>query len=352
MEKMNLLGLDQDEMINRVSSLGESAFRGKQLYIQVYRRKQYDIEQMTDLAKSFRGKLLDYYEVRFPEIDDRRVSGDGAVKYLFRLRDGLAVESVYIPEEGRDTLCISSQVGCKVGCKFCMTSQRGFQRNLGPDEIVGQVLAVIREGALEEKGFNVVFMGMGEPLHNYGNVMKSFRLLTDPEGFGLSHRKITISTSGIVPAMRKMAEEDKLPSLAVSLNAADNETRNRIMPVNQEWDIEELLQACRDFPLESKRRITIEYVLLAGINDSLEDADKLARLLKGLQVKVNLIAYNPNPGLQFEPPRNDRVQSFREVLIGRGLSAFIRASRGSDVAAACGQLAGANSSRLQVTGSR
>ncbi|MCK5793300.1 MAG: 23S rRNA (adenine(2503)-C(2))-methyltransferase RlmN [Anaerolineales bacterium] len=339
MGKMNLLGFDQDEMINRVSSLGESEFRGKQLYIQVYRRKQYDIEQMTDLAKTFRGKLLEYYEVRLPEIEDRRVSGDGAIKYLFRLRDGMQVESVYIPEDGRDTICISSQVGCKVGCKFCMTSQMGFRRNLGPDEIVGQVLAVIRDGALEEKGFNVVFMGMGEPLHNYGNVMKSFRLLSDPEGMGLSHRKITISTSGIVPVLRKMAEEDKLPSLAVSLNAADNETRNRIMPVNLEWNIEELLQACRDFPLESKRRITIEYVLLGGINDSIEDAEKLSVLLRGLPVKINLIAYNPNPGLPFEPPRKDRIRQFQEVLMGRGFSAFLRTSRGSDVAAACGQLA-------------
>ena len=342
MEKMNLLGLDQDEMINRVSSLGESSFRGKQLYIQVYRRKQYDIEQMTDLAKSFRGKLLDYYEVRLPEIAARQVSSDGAVKYLFRLRDGLAVESVYIPEEGRDTLCISSQVGCKAGCTFCMTGQMGFRRNLGPDEIVGQVLVVIRDGPLDEKGFNVVFMGMGEPLHNYGNVMKAFRLLTDPDGIGLSHRKITISTSGIVPSLRKMAEEEKLPSLAVSLNAADNETRDRIMPVNREWNIEELLQACRDFPLESKRRITIEYVLLGGVNDSIEDAEKLVRLLRGMPVKVNLIAYNQNPGLPFKPPEKVQVQQFRDVLTGRGMSAFLRSSRGADIAGACGQLAGGN----------
>ncbi len=350
MEKINLLGLDRNEMINRVSSLGESEFRGRQLYIQIYRRKQYDIEQMTDLAKSFRGKLLDYYEVRFPEIVDRLESRDGAVKYLFRLRDGLSAESVYIPEEGRDTLCISSQVGCKVGCTFCMTGRMGFKRNLSPDEIVGQVLAVVREGVLDEKGFNIVFMGMGEPLHNYGSVMKAFRLFSDPEGMGLSHRKITISTSGIVPVMRKMAEEERLPNLAVSLNAADNETRNRIMPVNREWNIEALLQASRDFPLESKRRITIEYVLLGGINDSLEDAEKLARLLRGMQVKLNLIAYNSNPGLPFESPGNDRVHQFQRILIGRGFSAFLRTSRGADIAGACGQLAGANSNKEQVSG--
>ncbi len=328
------------------ASLGESAFRGRQLYVQIYRRKEYDIDRMTDLAKSFRGKLRKACEIKLPEIENTRNSEDGAAKYLFRLRDGETVEAVYIPESGRDTLCISSQAGCRVGCRFCMTGQKGFRRNLSAGEIVGQVLAVIREGSLEEKGFNVVFMGMGEPLHNYRNVMKAFRILSDPDGIGLSHRKITISTSGIVPVMREMAGEKKIPSLAVSLNAADDETRDRIMPVNREWNIAELLQACRDFPLEGNRRITIEYVLLRKINDSLEDAEQLGRLLKGLKVKINLIAYNSNPGLPYSPPEPDRIIRFKEQLTAMGLSAFIRASRGSDVGAACGQLAGS------ITGDR
>jgi 23S rRNA (adenine2503-C2)-methyltransferase len=259
MEKNNLLGLEQEELVQISASLGESAFRGRQLYVQIYRRKEYDIDRMTDLAKSFRGKLRKACEIKLPEIEDTRNSEDGAAKYIFRLRDGETVEAVYIPESGRDTLCISSQAGCRVGCRFCMTGQKGFRRNLSAGEIVGQVLAIIREGSLEEKGFNVVFMGMGEPLHNYRNVMKAFRILSDPDGIGLSHRKITISTSGIVPVMREMAGEKKIPSLAVSLNAADDETRDRIMPINREWNIAELLQACRDFPLEGNRRITMRH---------------------------------------------------------------------------------------------
>ena len=345
MDKTNLLGLDLSEMENIAASLGESTFRGRQLYVQLYRRKQFNFEQMTDLAKIFRKKLSESYEIRLPEIADRRVSSDGTIKYLFRLRDGEAIESVYIPEEGRDTLCISSQVGCRVGCGFCMTAQMGFRRNLGAGEIIGQVLAVINDGALEEKGFNVVFMGMGEPLHNYDKVMKAFRLLTDSGGIDLSYRKITVSTSGIVPVMGKMSEEERPPSLAVSLNAADDETRSRIMPVNQEWNIKELLQACRDYARDDRRRITIEYVLLQEINDSTSDAEKLARLLKGIPVKVNLIAYNSNPGLPFRAPERSQVLRFQEILINHGLSAFIRASRGSDVAAACGQLAVLNSSK-------
>lgn len=339
MEVKNLIGLDQDELIAAVSSLGESSFRGRQLYIQLYRRKEFDFDRMTDLAALFRAKLRDRFRIRLPEIVDRRRSTDGSIKYLFGLEDGEAVEAVYIPERGRDTICISSQVGCRVGCRFCMTAQMGFRRNLDAGEIVGQVLSAIKDGTLEEKGFNVVFMGMGEPLHNYANVMKAFNLMTDPEGMGLSHRKITLSTSGIVPAIRKMALEEKSPSLALSLNAADDETRNRLMPVNREWNIAELLAACREFPPESRRRITIEYVLLKGINDSPADAEKLSRLLQGIPVKVNLIAYNPNPGLGFEAPEEETVLRFQGKLVSTGLSAFIRASRGSDVAAACGQLA-------------
>jgi len=339
-EKANLLGLELDEIMETVLSLGESAFRGRQLYVQIYRRKQFDFDAMSDLAKDFRRRIRETFSIRLPEIEDRRNSSDGTIKYLFRLEDGEAIESVYIPEEGRDTLCISSQVGCRVGCRFCMTAGIGFRRNLGASEIVGQVMAVIRDGVVAEKGFNVVFMGMGEPLHNFENVMKVYRLLTDPDGIGLSHRKVTISTSGIVPVMNRLACGEKLPNLAVSLNAADNPTRDRIMPVNREWNIEALLEACRRFPQESRRRITIEYVLLGGTNDSLEDAEKLAALLKGMPVKVNLIAYNTNPGLPFAPPDREQVLRFKEVLTGRKLSVFIRSSRGADVAAACGQLAG------------
>jgi len=319
---------------------GRPSFRGKQLYVQIYRRKEFVIDRMSDLAGSLRNKLKDGFQILLPKVFERQASADGAVKYLFRLEDGEMVESVYIPEEGRDTLCISSQVGCRAGCRFCMTARMGFRRDLVAGEIVGQVLAVIREGTLSDKGFNVVFMGMGEPLHNFENVMKAFRLLSDPDGIGLSARKITVSTSGIVPVMRHMASLEKLPSLAVSLNAADDQTRSLIMPNNDQWGIEELLQACRDFPLDSRRRITMEYVLLDGINDSIEDAERLASILRGLKVKVNLIAYNNNPGLPYRSPGKDRILAFQRRLAAEDLSAFIRASRGADVGAACGQLAG------------
>ena len=350
MEKINLLGLSQYEFEEKVTNLGEKAFRGRQLYAQVYRRKQFDIAGMTDLAKAFRERLSGEFEIRLPVIEEKKVSIDGTVKYLFRLDDGEGVEAVYIPEEGRDTLCISSQAGCRVGCRFCMTAQMGFRRNLEPGEITGQVLAVIRDGSLREKGFNIVFMGMGEPLHNYDNVMKAFRLLTDPDGIDLSYRKITVSTSGVVPMIRRLAGEERPPSLAVSLNAADDETRDRIMPINREWNIKELLEACREYSRGDRRRITIEYVLLDGINDSDEDAGKLAMLLRGIPVKVNLISYNSNPGLPFQAPGRNRILRFQEILMGRGLSAFIRPSRGSDVAAASWQERVAAGRGLQVAG--
>ncbi len=339
MKSCNLLGLDQNELSLLAESLGEKPYRGKQLYIQLYRRKASHLDEMTDLSKSFRQRLGEYWSVSLPSIRLRTDSADGTSKFLFELEDGRHVESVYIPEEGRDTLCISSQVGCAVGCTFCMTAQMGFNRNLRAGEIVGQVLRVIREGLLSQTGFNIVFMGMGEPLYNYQNVMKAFRLLTDSEGMDLSHRKITVSTSGVVPVLERMAGEPRLPNLAISLNASDESTRSRLMPINRKWSMKELLAALRQFPLEPRRRITIEYVLLADETDREDDALRLVELLRGLRVKVNLIPYNPNPGLPHRRPRPDRVERFAEVLSSHHVAAFVRRTRGGDVAAACGQLA-------------
>jgi 23S rRNA (adenine2503-C2)-methyltransferase len=220
-----------------------------------------------------------------------------------------------------------------------MTAQMGFVRNLRPSEIVGQVLAVIASGLLKTKGFNVVFMGMGEPLYNYQNVMKAFQLMTDPEGMDLSYRRITLSTSGVVPVLKKLAKEDTIPNLAISLNATTSSTRSRIMPINRKWELSELLKTCKEFPLEPRRRITIEYVLLKGETDSDSDAHRLARLLNGLSVKVNLIPYNANPGLPHESPDTDRVQEFRFILNSYNITNFVRKTRGQDVSAACGQLA-------------
>jgi 23S rRNA (adenine2503-C2)-methyltransferase len=339
MKRKSILGFEESDFLRLAESIGEKSFRGKQLYRQIYRRKEFDFEKMTDLAVSFRDRLKEKYEVPLPEVHQEFKSSDGTVKFLFRLTDGRFIEAVYIPEEGRDTLCISSQVGCNVGCTFCMTAQMGFQRNLRAGEIVGQVLAVIRQGYLADNGFNIVFMGMGEPLYNYQNVMKSFRILTDPEGMNLSHRKITVSTSGIVPVLRKLAMEPRIPNLAISLNSTENATRDRIMPINKKWPIEKLLDACREFPLEPRRRLTFEYVLLRGETDSREDALRLSKLLRGIPAKVNVIPYNRNPGLPHQSPTPKRIEEFLNWLTENNLSAFVRKTRGDDVSAACGQLA-------------
>ncbi len=339
MKPGNLIGLDQTELENVALSLGEKPFRGRQLYAHLYRRKALDFDSMTDLARSFRARLSDYHHIGLPEIHRKTESGDGTCKYLFRLEDGQFIEAVHIPDEERNTLCISSQVGCAVGCTFCMTAQMGFQRNLRAGEIVGQVLRVIRDGRISEQGFNIVFMGMGEPLYNYQNVMKAFRLLVDETGMNLSYRKITVSTSGVVPVLRRMMEEPLLPNLAVSLNATTNEIRDQVMPINRKWPIAELLETLRGFPLEPRRRITIEYVLLRDETDRDEDAFRLARLLRGIPAKVNLIPYNPNPGLPHDRPDESRVRNFQAVLSEHGITGFVRKTRGDDVSAACGQLA-------------
>lgn len=337
--KIDLLGLERRELEELASALGEKPFRGRQLYHQLYRRRESDLEGMTELSRQFRKHLAERCVVRLPRLARRQDSRDGTVKFLLALVDGRFVESVLIPEEKRDTLCISSQVGCAVDCKFCLTARMGFERNLRPGEIIGQILVAIREGCLPQRGFNLVFMGMGEPLYNYRNLMKAIRIVTDPGGMALSHRRITVSTSGVVPVLRKMQKEPVLPNLAISINATTEERRSRLMPINERWSMEELLGACREFPLDPRRRITFEYILMAGESDSDADARRLAELLKGMRAKVNLIPYNPNPGLPFRRPAADRVDRFREILAGQGLSAFVRRPRGDDISAACGQLA-------------
>ncbi len=339
MNKLNLLGSGRDQLIELAVSLGQPAYRGKQIYRHLYKRRARGFEAMSDLPAELRALLEESYCIDFPKTAQRAESADGTVKFLFQLHDGRFVESVYIPEERRKTLCISSQVGCDVGCTFCLTAQMGFQRNLQPGEIVAQVLSVIDSGLLPETGFNVVYMGMGEPLYNYRNVMRSVEILTDEEGVGLSPRRITISTSGVAPVLEKMGNESVLPNLAISLNAVYDGLRDQIMPLNKKWNLQRLLDACRSFPLEPRRRITFEYVLLAGVNDSPAEAHRLAQLLEGMQVKVNLIPYNPNPGLPFRRPSAEGVEQFRSILTERFVSAFVRRPRGDDISAACGQLA-------------
>ncbi len=340
MKKRNLLGLNLDRLTALALEYGEPAFRGKQLLHQLYRKGQVRISEMTDLPSSFRDRLTGSWEIQLPTLAKQSVAADGTIKFLFQLDDGQPIESVYIPEPNRDTFCISSQVGCGVGCTFCLTAQMGLIRNLKAGEIVGQVLAALRMDCLKPKRYNIVFMGMGEPLHNYRNVMEAFRLFTDPSAMGISYRRITLSTSGVVPVLRRLQEErTALPNLAISLNATTNALRDPIMPINERWNLEELLETCRNFPLEPRRRITFEYVLLGSLNDSEADAGRLAGLLRGIPSKVNLIPFNPGPGLPFERPAPQRVERFREILVNRKVSAFVRRPRGDDISAACGQLA-------------
>lgn len=336
MKKRNVLGLGEKELLELALSLGGKPFRGKQLYRQIYQRREFEFENMTELSKPFRRRLEEGFSVQLPQLVQRQEARDGTVKFLLRLEDGRLIESVFIPEQRRQTLCISSQVGCDVGCTFCMTARMGFERNLGAGEILGQVLLAIKDAG---PAFNVVFMGMGEPLYNYQNVMKAFSIMVDPGGMALSHHKVTVSTSGVVPVLRKMRREPVLPNLAISLNATTDRLRDAVMPINRKWNLEELLEACRQFPLEPRRRITFEYVLMEGVTDSDRDAHRLAGLLRGLQAKVNLIPYNPNPGLPYRRPSPEGVERFRGILTGHLVSAFVRKTRGDDIAAACGQLA-------------
>ena len=339
MKKKNLLGLGAAELEQLALSMDEKAFRGRQLYHQIYQRRTQEFDQMPELPKDFRRALSEKYSLTYPEVENRTGAADGTVKFLLRLEDTRFIETVFIPEGKRQTLCVSSQIGCDVGCTFCRTAQMPFQRNLHPGEIVGQLLAVMQIGLLRERGFNLVFMGMGEPLYNYQNLGKAFRIMIDPSGMGLSHRKITVSTSGVVPVLKKMATEETLPNLAISLNATTNKVRDAVMPINQKWNLEELMQVCRSFPLEPRRRLTFEYVLLKDVTDSDEDARRLAKLVRGARAKVNLIPYNPGVGLGYARPHWGRVKKFQQILMSQQVTTLVRRPRGDEIAAACGQLA-------------
>jgi 23S rRNA (adenine2503-C2)-methyltransferase len=274
-----------------------------------------------------------------PEMGQRYQSGDGTRRYLLNLIDGRTVEAVSMPEDGRDTLCISSQVGCPVDCKFCMTALMGLERNLTAGEIVGQVLFLARDNGLLERGvrLNVVMMGMGEPLLNLANVVKATRILVDPLGVGLSEKRITLSTAGIVPKIEELGREPVRPKLAVSLNASTEEMRRELMPITRKYHLKDLIEACRAFPLRTWEKLTFEYVLLRGVNDTDADARRVLKLLSNLNGKVNLIALNPGPGIPFETPDPERVLAFQEI-VRRAMPCFVRKPRGRDIFAACGQL--------------
>jgi 23S rRNA (adenine2503-C2)-methyltransferase len=322
---------------------GNPAYRARQLYAAIYKEQVSDFVQITSLPAALRQGLSASHGVGLPEIARMYESADGTRRYLLRLEDGRAIETVLMPEGDRDTICISSQAGCAVGCKFCMTALLGLERNLTAGEIVGQVLLVCRENGLRSKGatplgrLNVVMMGQGEPLLNLPNVLKATRILLDPDGFALSPRRITVSTAGIEPKIEELARETVRPKLAISLNASTEEQRQELMPITRKYHLKDLLAACRHYPLRPWEKLTFEYVLLKGVNDSDTDARRVAKLLANLNAKVNLIALNPGPEIPYETPTPERVSRFREIVM-RSLPCFVRKPRGLDIFAACGQL--------------
>jgi len=392
----SLLGMDRADLAALVESVGEPAYRAKQLLAAVYRQRVESVEEISTLSQKLRERLVEKgVLIGLPQIEQRFVSQDGTVRYLIAMADGQTVETVWMPEgdggeagdgseageqaerfagssslstsgskalskgeataalkrsatqkprqsqrqnQGRSTICISSQVGCAVDCQFCLTALLGVKRNLSAGEIVGQVCAVLKDQAVSPPGdrINLVFMGMGEPFLNYENFVKAARLLV--EEVGIAERRMTVSTAGIVPRIHDFGGETIRPKLAISLNASNDELRTRLMPLNKKWNLEMLMAAARAYPLRTREWITFEYVLLGGVNDGAENAKEVAELLRGMRCKVNLIALNPGPGIEFTTPGAERVAEFQTILRESGIPAFVRRPRGRDIYAACGQL--------------
>jgi 23S rRNA (adenine2503-C2)-methyltransferase len=362
-----LLGLDLQELTAIAVEAGQPAYRGQQLFEALYRQRVEAIDQITTLPNSFRSELAKNYAAGLPQTQKRFISVDGTVRYLIGFADGQSVETVWMPEgdngergdgseagedeaagglpfreakggRRRATVCVSSQAGCAVNCQFCMTALLGLLRNLSAGEIVGQILRVLQEQKVspESERINLVFMGQGEPFLNYENFMKAVRLLV--AGVGIPESRMTVSTAGIVPRIRDFGGEQVRPKLAISLNASNDATRDQVMPINRKWNLATLLTAARQFPLRPRERLTFEYVLLNGVNDSEQNAREVVGLIRGLNAKVNLIALNPGPEIPFSTPEDERVHAFQQTLIQAGIPTFIRRPRGRDIYAACGQL--------------
>jgi 23S rRNA (adenine2503-C2)-methyltransferase len=345
----NLLGKSPDELREFMHALGEPAYRGGQIYHALYAERRFDVAAMSNLPAPLRERLGREAVIALPEIRRRYESSDGAVRYVLALGGaedlGVAiqkpatVEAVFMPEENRQTICISTQAGCAVDCHFCLTATLGLVRNLTAAEIVGQVLVALEDHrAYLKPQTNVVLMGQGEPLLNYDAVITAVRILLDPNGMAITPKHTTLSTSGIIPGIDRLAQEKVRPKLAISLNASSNEQRDAIMPINRKYPIEKLLETCARYPLRPWEHLTFEYVLLGGFNDAPDDARRLAKLLANLRAKINLIPWNPGE-LPYEEPNAERIEEFRRILNEKHIPAFVRYSRGQDVMAACGQLA-------------
>ncbi len=338
MDRVVLKDLNLEELKDFVTSIGLEPYRAKQIAQWIYKKRVSDFDSMTNISKATRKLLSEKAAIDVLKTVKVEESADGTRKYLFELPDGNRIESVFIPEKGWNTLCVSTQVGCPAGCKFCLTAKDGFTRSLTPAEIVDQYIQVQRDVGEERRISNVVFMGMGEPLLNFDNVKKAVEIMTHRDMLDLSKRKITISTVGIVPGIERMARELNRVKLAVSLHATTDEVREKIVPLNRKYPIGEIFRALRRYPADNVRRIMIEYVMLKDVNDSLEDARRLVGLVRGIPVKVNLIPFNPYPGSSFEPTPREKIEAFQKVLWDHNIAAFIRESRGQDISAACGML--------------
>jgi 23S rRNA (adenine2503-C2)-methyltransferase len=346
-QNMELLGKTKEELRELCLAIGEPAYRGEQVYRALYQERKFDLAEVTNLPATLRMRLGGCARVGFPEVKKRFRSVDGAIRYLFELGTGgeketkrlASVEAVFMPSEGRQTICVSTQAGCAVNCQFCLTAKLGLIRNLTAGEILAQVLVALEENKDTLVAHtNIVFMGQGEPLLNYEAVLTACRILQDPAGVGIPAKRVTISTSGIVPGIERLAMESERPKLAISLNASNNEQRDALMPINRKYPLEVLLAACRKYPLRSWEYLMFEYVMLGGINDSLEDAKRVVRLVAPIKCKVNLIPWNPGD-LPYRESTEEALADFQKLLIERGIATFVRRSRGRDVMAACGQLA-------------
>ena len=335
---VELAELERPALENALEAQGEPRFRAQQIYRWIYQRGVSDPSAMTDLPRELRDRLGEQFSISTPALVERERSTDGTEKFVLRLADGKQIESVFIPDTPGMTFCISTQVGCAMGCGFCLTGKMGLVRNLTAGEIAGQVRVLAAATDLLDHPFNIVLMGMGEPLHNYDHTMKALRMLNNEHGLAVSPRRVTLSTVGVVPGLQRLAHEPLMPNLAISLHATTDEQRTELVPPNRKWPLAEILETCRRFPLKKRSRITFEYVLLAGVNDTPEDARRLARLLSGIKAKVNLIPLNPAPGIAYERPSDERVDRFAQVLADRYLTVSVRKSRGQDIRAACGQL--------------
>jgi len=334
---IDIKNLTLTELEELILSLGEKRYRAHQIMRWMYHRNTSSFEEMTDLPKEFLGRIENAFHLSNLKPQKVKTSHDGTYKFLFELKDRNYIESVLIPEKKHRTICVSTQVGCALGCKFCLSGKDGLIRNLDTSEIVNQVCAIKNDFLIRDETLNIVFMGMGEPLANYENILKALKILTSPFGFNFSHRRITVSTAGLIPEIKRLGQE--LPvNLAISLNAANNSLRNFLMPINKKYPLDKLLEVASKTPLPSRKRITFEYILIKNINDSLKDAEKLAKLLRYIRCKINLIPFNEHEGVEFKRPDDKAVDQFRHFLGSKNFTVMVRESKGNDILAACGQL--------------